>query len=149
MADLRKAIVSTHSRTKAAAEIIIDKNTKIVFQHTAARRRLPEAGTSSSSRPSVSTHSRTKAAAFFDTRHVVYHPLFQHTAARRRLRPASRCRLGSDSVSTHSRTKAAAHNIFNHLLFLKVSARRRLQNKRFVSKTRIMFQHTAARRRLP
>ena len=76
--------VSTHSRPKAAGRIRTDGGGAIMFQHTAARRRLvsfavmksvqdlcfntqpPEGGWASAPgfkrRPAVSTHSRPKAA---------------------------------------------------------------------------------------
>ena len=57
-----------------------------LFQHTAARRRLPDA--------SSSTQSKR---------------WFQHTAARRRLRPHLLFYNCCTSVSTHSRPKAAAY----------------------------------------
>ena len=128
--DYRKFQVSTHSRTKAAAYL---------------RQRWNK-------RKSVSTHSRTKAAALnftviisllikfqhtaarrrlhstFDSTH--WYRLFQHTAARRRLPPADRWKRTNWIVSTHSRTKAAASSSKNH------------------SPSHAGFQHTAARRRL-
>ena len=101
-----------------------------MFQHTAARRRLPNEVKKMILEIKVSTHSRTKAAApFLPT--VFNIGRFQHTAARRRLRTYidngikkrssfntqpheggcvicqfvyMYCKL----VSTHSRTKAAA-----------------------------------------
>ena len=42
-----------------------DKVRKGAFQHTAARRRLPEMAKNWLKSEKVSTHSRTKAAAFF------------------------------------------------------------------------------------
>ena len=78
-----QAIVSTHSRPKAAAKRSTEQNRRLWFQHTAARRRLSEnsgtdaaascfntqppeggctdLGTKVSIKP-VSTHSRPKAA---------------------------------------------------------------------------------------
>ena len=56
-----------------------------MFQHTAARRRLPEHGIIDIVDPTVSTHSRTKAAAGYRRKQF--------------------CKF---VVSTHSRTKAAA-----------------------------------------
>ena len=122
-------LVSTHSRPKAAASYQISRQSiERLFQHTAARRRLP-----TTERQTARTTS------------------FQHTAARRRLRhtptggppiccfntqpPEGGCKDGrawelQDAVSTHSRPKAAA---------LGRSATSRTPR----------FQHTAARRRLP
>ena len=77
--------VSTHSRPKAAAEVAAKDDFLNMFQHTAARRRLPGAG----SEPHLASW-------------------FQHTAARRRLRPRVLGGIGHGLVSTHSRPKAAA-----------------------------------------
>ena len=169
----RSPCVSTHSRPKAAACVLLSRlpttkgfNTQppeggcgqkvfasieiIEFQHTAARRRLPPAW----QRCSVAW--------------------FQHTAARRRL-PARRAEMhalrvvsthsrpkaaaaggdvggGGLRVSTHSRPKAAAHSapaarrrlhVSTHSRPKAAAPRRRLPGSRW------RFQHTAARRRLP
>ena len=123
------AVVSTHSRPKAAGTSIKHKNLTILFQHTAARRRLapskkenqlpscfntqpPEGGWHClGSKPHafkrVSTHSRPKAAGCCAACCSSLYGLFQHTAARRRLAPPPADEpLGLD-VSTHSRPKAA------------------------------------------
>ena len=55
------------------------------FQHTAARRRLPDARRYRALYGVVSTHSRPKAAAAGEGAEAA-RGLFQHTAARRRLR---------------------------------------------------------------
>ena len=77
--------VSTHSRPKAAGVPLPNAPFILMFQHTAARRRLVL---------SLSNHYKT-----------IF--LFQHTAARRRL--GEIIVYGDDSmiVSTHSRPKAA------------------------------------------
>ena len=78
--------VSTHSRPKAAAPLTGNLLTQnIQFQHTAARRRLQA-----------------------DFRSLAQSILFQHTAARRRLRPLYGEVVVFTGVSTHSRPKAAA-----------------------------------------
>ena len=98
--------VSTHSRPKAAGSVFPVTSPAVMFQHTAARRRLVDRRNNG------------------DTK-----KWFQHTAARRRLQPRQRIRqLGHsfntqppeggcpisfqlymrDTVSTHSRPKAAA-----------------------------------------
>ncbi len=59
-----------------------------LFQHTAARRRLPLAIFSYRRHQNVSTHSRPKAAAQ-EKRKNLLKCVFQHTAARRRLPTAS------------------------------------------------------------
>ena len=77
------------------------------FQHTAARRRLPEPAPTVNLLRLVSTHSRPKAAAK-EGQITLEALMFQHTAARRRL-PVVKFLLGFASrVSTHSRPKAAA-----------------------------------------
>ena len=122
--------VSTHSRPKAAALPLFFSpmlvgcfNTQppeggcssfctevvkfALFQHTAARRRLPLAIFSYRRHQNVSTHSRPKAAAQ-EKRKNLLKCVFQHTAARRRL-PCNVCVRGrAFGVSTHSRPKAAA-----------------------------------------
>ena len=57
-----------------------------MFQHTAARRRLPCRPTSIEEDGEVSTHSRPKAAAADMRAQDLPRFRFQHTAARRRLR---------------------------------------------------------------
>ena len=79
--------VSTHSRAEAAAECkLFYDTTGQPFQHTAARRRLPE--------------YRFAIALARET--------FQHTAARRRLPQSALLNFHETSVSTHSRAEAAA-----------------------------------------
>ena len=56
-----------------------------MFQHTAARRRLPGAIRANHIASGVSTHSRPKAAANAGLTAIHGGLLFQHTAARRRL----------------------------------------------------------------
>ena len=82
---LTALIVSTHSRSKAAASSAAPSAPGRRFQLTAARRRLPRIRDTSRTILLVSTHSRSKAAAFGAEQ------------ARREL-----------EVSTHSRSKAAA-----------------------------------------
>ena len=78
--------VSTHSRPKAAAGGGLTKSTITnLFQHTAARRRLPDRRNRPARYARVSTHSRPKAAASCSVR-------------------VAAIKL----VSTHSRPKAAA-----------------------------------------
>ena len=79
--------VSTHSRPKAAAVgNATQKNKRLTFQHTAARRRLPKTIKGKLSPIIVSTHRRPKAAA-----HKI-----------------KITKLTFKTVSTHSRPKAAA-----------------------------------------
>ena len=62
-------------------------SSKILFQHTAARRRLPLTPLIEVKDLTVSTHSRAEAAAIFIFIKKDEHFRFQHTAARRRLLP--------------------------------------------------------------
>ena len=80
------SIVSTHSRTEAAALA------KVCCVQCAM----------------VSTHSRTEAAACVLWSGTIIVRVFQHTAARRRLLSYPLDLLLHFAVSTHSRTEAAA-----------------------------------------
>ena len=123
-----------------------------MFQHTAARRRLPRLKDFATIHNNVSTHSRAKAAARILKMHIQL-----------------------DNVSTHSRAKAAAqrsikncsdHGRFNTqpreggclkedlffigwIVFQHTAARRRLRRRSRLYTLDKKFQHTAARRRLP
>ena len=79
-----------------------------MFQHTAARRRLPTARNDGFITLDVSTHSRPKAAACELKVEDDEVEVFQHTAARRRLRAPKLAAEEIQVVSTHSRPKAAA-----------------------------------------
>ena len=57
--------VSTHSRAEAAAERGLSVISSLLFQHTAARRRLPDFQRYVSLDYMVSTHSRAEAAALY------------------------------------------------------------------------------------
>ena len=147
------ALVSTHSRSKAAANVIrvliarrysfnsqpleggchevprhIDP--RKAFQLTAARRRLL-------ARPAKPRHAR----------------VFQLTAARRRLRGFRFWGSRGGWVSTHSRSKAAALSdvisIRPNQAFQLTAARRRLLVIAPLQIRLCRFQLTAARRRLP
>ena len=99
-----------------------------MFQHTAARRRLPSANLCSLSWRRVSTHSRAEAAA----RTIIFdiHAMIVSTHSRAEAAAAYSIRSFYDNqVSTHSRAEAAAL----------------LENTTFLN---MWFQHTAARRRL-
>ena len=79
------SVVSTHSRPKAAGIFVnFGDERHIMFQHTAARRRLDVRYHPFQGRDTVSTHSRPKAAGL----------VLQH-------------RRPNERVSTHSRPKAA------------------------------------------
>ena len=145
----------------------------MMFQHTAARRRLGAVKESELVLTSVSTHSRPKAAGL----------LIYHTFVRERVSTHSRpkaagykpfMRFHYVGVSTHSRPKAAGplpfrlphpQNRFNTQppeggwacntaccnstsWFQHTAARRRLAGSCFINSSNGLFQHTAARRRL-
>ena len=100
-------VVSTHSRSKAAAGGI-----------SKAQQLL-----------AVSTHSRSKAAAAARLYCMAVTPKFQLTAARRRLPICDSRKCSSSFVSTHSRSKAAAESIEitgKEFRFQLTAARRRL-----------------------
>ena len=81
--------VSTHSRPKAAGQVLLPQALEVpVFQLTAARRRLE---------------------CFFGK--SVHFRKFQLTAARRRLDAYDIVKGALESVSTHSRPKAAGHRL--------------------------------------
>ena len=146
-----QTLVSTHSRSKAAASGHSSFITSGEFQLTAARRRL-----------------RVGPLGKFGIQR------FQLTAARRRLRLSRVHVVAIDAVSTHSRSKAAACNAsrraccsasFNSqpleggcmslvilvlpvYLFQLTAARRRLRTSITRPSGDVRFQLTAARRRL-
>ena len=100
------------------------------FQHTAARRRLPDGFGGYNTLTQVSTHSRPKAAATM-------------TEAEQK----------AAIVSTHSRPKAAARS-FNSLFITSAGFNTQPPEGGCVAGIVIIavswwFQHTAARRRLP
>ena len=123
----------------------------LLFQHTAARRRLHAFGVINTSECNVSTHSRTKAAAYLHfscaTSRISFNTQpheggcllrlvamldfcrFQHTAARRRL-------------------PLQVIDFIDIFLFQHTAARRRLPLKQVKKNSVQWFQHTAARRRL-
>ena len=124
-------MVSTHSRPKAAALHAVNANTEA----------------------SVSTHSRPKAAARMDK-------AARHSTRRFNTQPTEggcilRLLVKNDikTVSTHSRPKAAAQN--RPMQYCPASSFNTqppeggCQKKILLSLLSALFQHTAARRRLP
>ena len=79
-----------------------------MFQHTAARRRLPKNLNFYIRLIDVSTHSRAEAAARCIESILANQYKFQHTAARRRLQEPKTILYVPTCVSTHSRAEAAA-----------------------------------------
>ena len=142
----------------------------IMFQHTAARRRLrlsggdvglsvcfntqpPEGGWQKSKNTNVnsqvSTHSRPKAAdegLSVATEGI----LFQHTAARRRLSSQGTVIKEIDSFNTQPPEGGcwAASHIGDHENVSTHSRPKAAESSQSLSSTLKMFQHTAARRRL-
>ena len=102
-------LVSTHSRPQAAAFAnISDDDIEDMFQHTAARRRLPRWPRKDFEKFCVSTHSRPKAAAGAACLSLILSVVSTHSrpkAAALANRPSI---VRSLIVSTHSRPKAAA-----------------------------------------
>ena len=125
----RQRLVSTHSRSKAAAN---------------------GAGFPLS-RQVVSTHNRSKAAAA-SARMASFISPFQLTAARRRLRPTALFEAAEILVSTHSRSKAAADRCVGYGWLARVSTHSRSKAAAISTacflRLNFMFQLTAARRRL-
>ena len=145
-----------------------------LFQHTAARRRLPNQTPVGIFRSPVSTHSRPKAAAprmsysverilSFNTQppeggcfmHLTIHPgiirVSTHSRPKAAARSALHC-LRCNMVSTHSRPKAAAVT-FRQLLpslprFNTQPPEGGCCSSIFKHSSSVKFQHTAARRRL-
>ena len=170
-----RPIVSTHSRPKAAAVVVrVQFTVTVVSTHS-----RPKAAALVSRRitvaSGVSTHSRPKAAAFcdpaahwclngFNTQppeggcamsHLDRPAVVVSTHSRPKA-AAEDPRLAGDLhvvVSTHSRPKAAAWclspHCFANQMFQHTAARRRLPWPLSVPRKAALFQHTAARRRLP
>ena len=140
--------VSTHSRPKAAARF---------FVHFPRRRSFntqpPEGGWKKSvcrnTVTAVSTHSRPKAADG-------YKATLRHGCSFNTQPPEGGCRVSkrdrySSSVSTHSRPKAAVLGGYLSSLSRSVSTHSRPKAAAIAcqnSSMEMLFQHTAARRRL-
>ena len=170
----KEAIVSTHSRAKAAAkEIGIVVQMVHVSTHSRAKAAAGERTLNDEQRDSFNTQPREggcrRNCALLKSHNVSTHS---------RAKAAAKTSIGflrCNFVSTHSRAKAAAVNkvipefltwsfntqpreggcfrdtriIKRLLLFQHTAARRRLQPFAVFLLKRQMFQHTAARRRLP
>ena len=79
-----------------------------MFQHTAARRRLPKYRKSHVAPPFKFQHTAARRRLQVEYIDASDFYEFQHTAARRRLLKFTNKRLDGIKVSTHSRPKAAA-----------------------------------------
>ena len=121
--------VSTHSRPKAAATKQSETRVLRLFQHTAARRRLPRKLPRHANRYCGFNTQPPEGGCPYPNVNFGGNEVFQHTAARRRLHhrpafprqppcfntqpPEGGCPCGQgtvcrQNVSTHSRPKAAA-----------------------------------------
>ena len=120
------------------------------FQHTAARRRLGD--NNRYAYPFDSFNTQPPEGGWIDDESLSkLQKLFQHTAARRRLVASLFYKLGKLAVSTHSRPKAAGcvrYRASNTTRFQHTAARRRLDARGVRERAAARFQHTAARRRL-
>ena len=143
--------VSTHSRPKAAGCASTTAATAILlFQHTAARRRLALSPTAMGY---INWFQHTAARRRLEPKRGMTGVMrwFQHTAARRRLGVQRQRHCKVFGVSTHSRPKAAGlvgvAKLFGRE-FQHTAARRRLAVTVILIVFSYAFQHTAARRRL-
>ena len=146
----------------------------ITFQHTAARRRLLKIGDLHLVKNSVSTHSRPKAAALPQRENALRYNVSTHSRPKAAA-SAYEFLKGLNLVSTHSRPKAAAAQSYHGNLYFDVSTHSRpkaaadiipffaifptcfntqppeggCSNLCYIYSRNHLFQHTAARRRLP
>ena len=143
------AIVSTHSRLKAAGSTIQPLVPRLKSFNT----QPPEGGwfdvLLGITNLQVSTHSRPKAAARRQAWRTVS-LRFQHTAARRRLYCACRPHTLFGCFNTQPPEGGCSFcRLLNRfVVFQHTAARRRLLRKPCKSGLSGWFQHTAARRRL-
>ena len=99
-------MVSTHSRPKAAGKPRQWSAFQVLFQHTAARRRLVLIAMLINSRLEFQ-HTAARRRLEYLSAVVAGECVFQHTAARRRLDGNLEVFAEMQQVSTHSRPKAA------------------------------------------
>ena len=165
--------VSTHSRAKAAAGATFESAATVMFQHTAARRRLPDCFLSLSCSRTVSTHSRAEAAAYGCTDFIEELCRFNTQPRRggcsrptKPLKPKfgfnTQPRGGGCGTIIHRSSLMTSFNTQPHgggcgsnvyalstpTKFQHTAARRRLPDFAACSRMNRLFQHTAARRRL-
>ena len=143
--------VSTHSRPKAAAYRAEISGCPKWFQHTAARRRLHQSVHSIQEKYHVSTHSRPKAAAQDDMVTMIPFSVSTHSRPKAAAVIIGNAKYQYD-VSTHSRPKAAAMRFtlyhFTRLCFNTQPPEGGCVFSHGNILTALVFQHTAARRRL-
>ena len=120
---------NTQPRGGGCAQAIAFISHNVMFQHTAARRRLLSSVISSLRLITVSTHSRAEAAASQFSAFLISVAVSTHSRAEAAAPDTTNGKI-KGTVSTHSRAEAAA------LIGFRIFLIRR-------------FQHTAARRRLP
>ena len=109
-------VVSTHSRPKAAGSFPMKGCRWLLFQHTAARRRLGDNVWLWGLGYVVSTHSRPKAAGSSRNTLVVGGQVSTHSRPKAAGRHGFAVRICRD-VSTHSRPKAAGSVCFHSSAF--------------------------------
>ena len=145
-------MVSTHSRPKAAGiGAAQEGDLKVVFQHTAARRRLANPYGSNTSMPSVSTHSRPKAAGTRPSRPDLKNKVSTHSrpkAAGSSPRPPQEPSPGFNTQPPEGGWRVYNWDGLTATKFQHTAARRRLGDILHMYKSCSRFQHTAARRRL-
>ena len=122
------------------------------FQHTAARRRLQTLLAMCSMTLSFQhTAARRRLQSLYSTMTVTI--VFQHTAARRRLQKFKLVLDIKEEVSTHSRAEAAASSFFakkKGVHCFNTQPRGGGCLAQMIAVVQLaLFQHTAARRRLP
>ena len=141
--------VSTHSRPKAAEPVRRAKGHPAGFQHTAARRRLLRQTPSATAQGCFNTQPPEGGCRALLQGAV---DLAVSTHSRPKAAARLRYRIKEQSlVSTHSRPKAAALRVARQagfVVFQHTAARRRLVINASDDAVYVMFQHTAARRRL-
>ena len=122
----------------------------LLFQHTAARRRLGPQTAQTAAQGCFNT--QPPEGGWDKIQQLVSHGLlFQHTAARRRL---AKTRQGSMKTRMFQHTAARrrlvlqAENASEPKTFQHTAARRRLAVRAGKERAYALFQHTAARRRL-
>ena len=147
---MTQQMVSTHSRPKAAGQAYAPFRRDLVFQHTAARRRLG-LRFSAICTTQAFQHTAARRRLVSSTSCTHTNNQFQHTAARRRLVQTHIQAPSVFKVSTHSRPKAAGLWRYRFRIDGKVSTHSRPKAAGRVihqSERPSLFQHTAARRRL-
>ena len=145
-------VVSTHSRPKAAGCASTTMAAAILlFQHTAARRRLATPELENLAALCVSTHSRPKAAGHAEFAQHIRIAVSTHSRPKAAGQTKSKIGLFI-MVSTHSRPKAAGCGLCsvtaNYCCFNTQPPEGGWVHEFGKFYGKLLFQHTAARRRL-